>query len=132
MSRLLIQLSHLFLSFNSCILFDDISLSIHEGEVFALIGENGAGKTTLFRILSGLVQPDSGSLHQASHLTIGFLPQEILFGHSEVSARAYIAEGTLSNLEQQMEACLENPDQLSEWAELHEAYEKLGDIDVCL
>jgi rhamnose transport system ATP-binding protein len=38
------------------------SFELLEGEVHALIGENGAGKTTLIKVISGAIQPDSGSL----------------------------------------------------------------------
>jgi len=41
---------------------DDISLSIGEQEILALVGENGAGKTTLMNILMGLYQPDEGQI----------------------------------------------------------------------
>jgi len=41
---------------------DGVSFSVREGEIHALIGENGAGKSTLMRILSGVLQKDSGSL----------------------------------------------------------------------
>ena len=60
MSRLLLQFSHLFKSFGSILLFDDISLSINQGECFALIGENGSGKTTLLQLLAGRILPDKG------------------------------------------------------------------------
>lgn len=39
---------------------DDVSLSIGEAEIFALIGENGAGKTTLMNLVYGLYRPDAG------------------------------------------------------------------------
>jgi len=39
---------------------DGISLSVNQGEVFAVLGPNGSGKTTLFRILSTLFLPASG------------------------------------------------------------------------
>lgn len=81
MSRLLIQFSHLFKSFGSFPLFEDVSLSINEGELFALIGENGAGKTTLLQLLAGTLQPDSGNFSRASGLSIGFLPQEIVLSN---------------------------------------------------
>ena len=42
---------------------DDISLSIHRGEVFALVGENGAGKSTLMNILYGINEPTAGELY---------------------------------------------------------------------
>src|SRR3954447_18029874 len=40
----------------------DVSFTVNEGEIFGLIGPNGAGKTTLFNCVSGLAQPDSGSI----------------------------------------------------------------------
>jgi len=40
----------------------DISFSVNSGEVVGLIGLNGSGKTTLLRIISGIYQPDSGSV----------------------------------------------------------------------
>lgn len=39
----------------------NVSISVHEGEVLALLGASGCGKSTLLNILSGLLQPDEGS-----------------------------------------------------------------------
>ncbi len=41
---------------------DDLSLSVAEAEVFALLGPNGSGKTTLFRLLSTLIPPQAGQV----------------------------------------------------------------------
>jgi len=126
MSRLFIQFSHLFKSFGSFPLFEDISLSISEGDVFALIGENGAGKTTLLQLLAGAVQADLGDFSKASGLSIGFLQQEIILVDSSVSVREFIEGSSLFDLEKQMAGCLEDPNRLMQWAELHEKYERLG------
>jgi ATP-binding cassette subfamily B protein len=40
----------------------DISLTVHAGEVIALVGANGSGKTTLAKVLTGLYRPDTGTL----------------------------------------------------------------------
>ncbi|MFL6570161.1 MAG: ABC transporter ATP-binding protein [Burkholderiales bacterium] len=40
----------------------DVSVDVPPGSIFALIGPNGAGKSTLLNLLSGVYQPDSGSL----------------------------------------------------------------------
>jgi ABC-type sugar transport system ATPase subunit len=40
----------------------DVSLDIHENDILAIVGDNGAGKSTLTKILSGVYQPDQGSI----------------------------------------------------------------------
>lgn len=40
----------------------NINFSIKKGEMFGIVGKNGAGKTTLLRTISGIYQPDTGSI----------------------------------------------------------------------
>lgn len=41
---------------------NDVSFTIQKGESYAIIGKNGAGKSTLFKVLSGIISPDNGSV----------------------------------------------------------------------
>jgi putrescine transport system ATP-binding protein len=49
-------------SFDSVVAVDAVSLSIHKGEIFALVGGSGCGKTTLLRMLAGFTQPTAGRI----------------------------------------------------------------------
>ncbi len=55
-----ISINELTKNFKDRIAVDHLSLSIEEGEFFALLGENGAGKTTTIKLLSCLMEPTSG------------------------------------------------------------------------
>jgi branched-chain amino acid transport system ATP-binding protein len=49
----------------------DVSYDIPEGAVYAIIGPNGAGKSTMLNLISGVYQPDSGSLTYAGQSLAG-------------------------------------------------------------
>ena len=50
-------------SFNSVRAVDGVQLELAQGEALGIIGPNGAGKSTLFNLVTGLLKPDSGSIH---------------------------------------------------------------------
>lgn len=55
-----IKLEQLTKRFGAETALDEVSLEVHPGTVFALLGENGAGKTTAIRIMLGLAEPNAG------------------------------------------------------------------------
>lgn len=57
----MLTIKNLSKTFNRKVL-DNVSLSVHEGEIAFLLGASGVGKSTLLRILSGLEHPDSGEI----------------------------------------------------------------------
>ncbi len=62
MTEPLLTLSGITKSFPGVRALNDVSLELYPGEVTALIGENGAGKSTLVKILTGIYQPDAGTI----------------------------------------------------------------------
>ncbi|TIU24583.1 MAG: ATP-binding cassette domain-containing protein, partial [Mesorhizobium sp.] len=57
-----LTLSGISKSFPGVRALHDVSLSLYPGQVTALIGENGAGKSTLVKIMTGIYQPDAGTI----------------------------------------------------------------------
>ncbi|WP_342564434.1 ATP-binding cassette domain-containing protein [Paenibacillus sp. FSL R7-0345] len=55
-----------------------LSLTLHRGELLAILGGNGAGKSTLLHVLSGLAKPQRGKVELAKGITAGFLAQNPL------------------------------------------------------
>ena len=62
-------------SFGSKQLFDGLSFSLPRGGIVGIIGANGAGKTTLFRIITGIEQPDAGTLRHGDTVKIAYVDQ---------------------------------------------------------
>jgi rhamnose transport system ATP-binding protein len=58
----ILQMAGISKSFPGVKALSDVSLELRAGHVTALIGENGAGKSTLVKILTGIYQPDEGSI----------------------------------------------------------------------
>ena len=47
----------------------DVSFEVQEGETLGIVGENGAGKSTILKLLTGILIPDTGSVHIAGKIT---------------------------------------------------------------
>jgi ABC-2 type transport system ATP-binding protein len=76
---------HLTRSYDGRRVVDGLNLAIPRGSVYGLLGRNGAGKSTTIKMLTGMVQPDSGDAWLLGESVIGMTPQ-----HREKVA--YIAE----------------------------------------
>jgi ABC-2 type transport system ATP-binding protein len=57
-----IMVQHLNKKYEDVVAVDDVTFSVKEGEIFGIIGPNGAGKTTIVECISGLRNPDKGTV----------------------------------------------------------------------
>ncbi len=69
------KLEHVSHAFGGNTLIRNFSTLILRGDRIGIIGPNGAGKTTLLRILLGELQPNEGSVHLGTNLSIGYFDQ---------------------------------------------------------
>ena len=82
---LLVEADRLSKSFGAIRAVDDISLRVSKGEVLGFLGPNGAGKSTTMKILTGFLEPDSGTARvcsfdvvehpKAAKACLGYLPE---------------------------------------------------------
>lgn len=101
-----LEAHHISKRFPGVLANDQVNLSLHRGEILALLGENGAGKSTLMNILYGLYQPDGGEIRvhgqpvrlrnsrQAIDLGIGMVHQ-----HFQLVPVFTVAENVILGLE---------------------------------
>ena len=108
MSAPLLEVRDLVKSFPGVRALKGVSLTLHRGEVLAVIGENGAGKSTLMKILAGVQRPDAGeivldgrvipirSVHDALALGIALIHQELnLADNLDVAANIFLGREKL-------------------------------------
>jgi branched-chain amino acid transport system ATP-binding protein len=71
MSTNLLSIRHLGKHFGGLHVLQDVSFEVPAGSIYGLIGPNGAGKTTVFNLITGLLQPNSGSIKFQGESLIG-------------------------------------------------------------
>jgi len=72
----MIDFSNISLQFTGEYLFQNVNLKIHSGDKICLVGSNGTGKSSLLKMLTGELEPESGSINKQKNITIGYLPQD--------------------------------------------------------
>jgi len=58
----IIEVSHVATKLGQAVVHDDVSLTVQQGEIFAIAGGNGSGKSTLLREIIGLLTPSGGTI----------------------------------------------------------------------
>src|SRR5438477_11037872 len=84
----LLETTKLVKSYNGRVVVNQVSFVLHQEEIIGILGRNGAGKTTTFRMIMGMIKPDSGAvafdgddithlpMYKRARRGIGYLSQE--------------------------------------------------------
>jgi sulfate-transporting ATPase len=107
--------------YGDVLLMDDVTFTLPRGGIVGVIGPNGAGKTTLFRMITGVEQPDAGTLRLGETVKVGYVDQSrdalapeksvweeitggrdnVELGKREVASRAYVSWFNFKGRDQQ-------------------------------
>ncbi len=76
----ILDVQHITVRYNGRVALDDLTFHLHAGERVAVVGPNGAGKSTLFKVVAGVMQPDTGEVNISGsrprgHICIAYIPQ---------------------------------------------------------
>ncbi len=115
-----VEAANLSKSYGDCLLFEHLSFSLPKGGIVGVIGPNGAGKSTLFKIIAGLVKPDTGTLVLGETVKLGYVDQNreidgnlnvwecisdgkenVSLGKVEINSRGYVSRFNFSGSDQQ-------------------------------
>jgi len=106
--------------YGDMLLMDGMNFTLPRGGIVGVIGPNGAGKTTLFRMITGMEQPDGGTLRLGETVKVGYVDQsreldpqksvfeeitgggdEVELGKRSVASRAYVSWFNFKGRDQQ-------------------------------
>jgi ATP-binding cassette ChvD family protein len=108
-------------SFGDKLLYENVSFSLPPAGIVGIIGPNGAGKTTMFKLITGQLQPDSGSFEVGETVKLAYVDQEhnqliaeksvyetiaegndwIMLGGKQSNARAYVSKFNFNGADQE-------------------------------
>ena len=58
-----IEVKNLIKSFDKKVILDDISFKVDDGKILSIVGFSGSGKSTVLKLISGLIEKDSGEIN---------------------------------------------------------------------
>jgi ATP-binding cassette ChvD family protein len=116
---IVIDANNISKAFGDKLLYENLSFKLPPGGIVGIIGPNGAGKTTLFKMITGQIEPDSGTFKMGETAKISYIDQSremnpdatilqeitggldlLKLGNREINARAYVSRFNFSGEDQ--------------------------------
>lgn len=137
---MLLTITNLAKAYSAYQVLTGVTLTMHRGDKWGLVGANGVGKSTLLKIIVGDVAPDAGRVELARGVEIGYLPQVLAASEmltldellAQSQAHVHAVEAQLRAVETQLAdaggAALD--DLLADYGRLSEEFDRLGGYDL--
>ncbi len=127
----MLTVSNLSLQFGKRVLFDEVNLTFNPGNCYGIIGANGAGKSTFLKILSGDLEPNSGSVNVEPGKRVSVLEQNHnIYDNHKVIDTVLIGNKKLFEVKKKMEDLYSKEDFSDEDGDLvgklQSQYEEIG------
>lgn len=123
--------------YGGTVIFEGLTLEIHDGERVAIVGRNGSGKTTLLKVLANIESPDVGRIIKRKGTSIGYLHQIPPYEHvlaidvlKEAFASILAMQEKMQELEQQMASSEQLDKLLKQYGEIQEQFMILGGYEI--
>src|SRR5512144_1699599 len=80
LNKPILEVQRITVRYNGTAALEDVTFHLHAGERIAVVGPNGAGKSTLFKVVAGVLQPNTGEVNISGsgprgHICIAYIPQ---------------------------------------------------------
>ena len=111
MGKKILELKNIYKSFGDKIMVKDFSYSFNRFEKAGLIGRNGTGKTTLLNIITGLTNPDKGTVDRGETIVFGYYKQQgiefdddmsVIDAVKNIAERVIVSDGNVLSITQFM------------------------------
>ncbi len=121
LGKVVIEAEHVRKALGDKLLVEDLNFNLPAGGIVGIIGPNGAGKSTLFKMITGEVIPDAGTIRLGETVKLGYVDQSrdslnpeqtiweaisegqetVWLGTKEINSRAYVGKFNFSGAAQQ-------------------------------
>jgi len=120
LGNVVIEADNIGKAFGDKLLYENLSFSLPPGGIIGIIGANGAGKTTLFKMITGEIEPDSGTIRIGDTVKLGYIDQNrpidpdktvyeeisggddvLQVGSRTINSRAYVGKFNFTGQDQQ-------------------------------
>ena len=111
MGSKILEIKKISKSFGDKVLINDFTYLFNRFEKAGLIGRNGTGKSTLLNIISGLIEPDSGTIEKGETIVFGYYRQEgiefddnmtVIEAVRDIAERVMVSDGSMLSVTQFM------------------------------